>query len=403
MGLLIYLIQYCYEYNTKEKKEDEEYEKYNICDPDYDGLELQDETIDGLEVYRIKEGYTHISADSMRCPLCTYHFPKEEEQTIQNKINQSNEHRILNIINSYHSLMRDVMEVDIFDDLKRFNDGIESLMSDTNNKRYYKHSCKRSDFQEIYIDIYIYPKGFNYKNLINKCYVYDNWCNNPQLKKELLKRRQEVHEEEIRIRELNSIYESKQSRKNTIEDDYKDKFNQICFEKEMSLYYDGEREIDRKYDDYEREKKEWEEEERRARDEWERERDRKREESQRIIDQKRDNGEEVNASDYYDENNDPFVFDKPKVEFDYKTLFEKLTEYMKYSETKRRIWEYIRKVYDERLEDRDIEYELRISNKEKEEFEDYIYDNDDEYRRVCKYLNSHSYPLKNEIINRMYI
>ena len=408
MGLIIFLVQYCYKHcnceNCKKNDEDKEYEQYNICDPDYDALEEQKETIDGLEVYRTKYSSALI-AKNLRCPLCTYHFPKEEEPELQKMIDNSYEKSILYLINSYHSLMRDIMEVDIFESLTELNNDIVKYISLSDKKRYYKHTCKRCEFQEIYIDVCLYEKGFNYKSLINKCYVYENWANNPQLKNELLKRRKEVYDEELRIRELNRIYEEKRARKNTIEGYYREDFNKVCFEKEMSYYYEAERVIDRAKYDYESKKRDWEEEERRARDEWQRERERKRDESERKRREKEENGEEINDSDYYDYDKDEFVFDKEKVVFDYKNIWEEAIRYMKYSETKRKTFDYLDNVYrdllNERIDERDLTIE--ISDEEREEFVDYVYENDDEYPKVCKYLNTHSYPLYNEITKRIYI
>ena len=402
MGLIIYLVQVSYNNCGCKKDEDDEYEKYNICDPDYDGLIKQDEPLDGLEVYRVKNASQYsISANNIRCPLCTYHFPKGEEENFQTVINKSKEKQILNLIDNYHSLMKNVMEVDIFKRLTNYNNEIIELSKEVDKNRYYKHTCKRCDFQEIYIDICIHTKGFNYKSLINKCYVYDNWANNPQLKNELLKRRKEVYDEELRIRELNRKYRENLDNKEAIEARYKNDFNSECFEKEKYEYNQGESYIDRQKYDYENKKREWEEEERRAKDEWERERERKKEESERIIREKEMNGEQVNSDDYYDYNNDQFVFDKPPVEFDYKSIWEEITKNVKYTETKRRLWEYLKLKSDKTLYDNDVD--IYMSNEEREEFLDYVHDHDDDYRVVCKYLNTHKYPLYNEITDRIYI
>ena len=84
MGILIFAIHKFIEKCIPKTKDEEEYERYYICEVDYKDLKRKKEKIDNLDCYRYyKEGFKELSVDHIRCPLCKYHLPKQEEEKIE--------------------------------------------------------------------------------------------------------------------------------------------------------------------------------------------------------------------------------------------------------------------------------------------------------------------------------
>jgi hypothetical protein len=117
-------------------------------------------------------------------------------------------------------------------------------MEKIDESRYYKHVCNRSNFKEIIIDITSYEIGFNYKTLIYKPYSYETWGNKESIKNKLLNERQIAYDEQIRIDELNRIYEEKKKREEEIENSYESDFDANCREKESYEISQVKRQLD---------------------------------------------------------------------------------------------------------------------------------------------------------------
>ena len=130
------------------------------------------------------------------------------------------------------------------------NDQIDQYILDVNKNRYYHHTCRRSNFKEIVLDILVYDTGFNYKSLINKTYSYENWGNNQNAKKRLLDNRKIAYDEQIRIDELNRIYEEKRAQKEAIENSYKNDFDLYCFQEDQYNYNRAIEKIDWEFNKY---------------------------------------------------------------------------------------------------------------------------------------------------------
>lgn len=360
------------------KESDDEYEKYNICDPDYDKLQLQNYRINNIDTYRYDRTGYHSSIELIRCPVCKYRLSKEEEEVLQNYINSSNERKILTVIANYHALVKNVYEVDIFGDLDLKFHRIENLMEKIDESRYYKHVCNRSNFKEIIIDITSYEIGFNYKTLIYKPYSYETWGNKESIKNKLLNERQIAYDEQIRIDELNRIYEEKKKRKEEIENSYESDFDANCREKESYEISQVKRQLDdivSEHKDVLSKEKEAFEQEKRDYDEGER--------KMREID-----------PDYVNEYIDwdaKWREREKGLELDLTSIWENIDKYLKYYASKKDVQDYMYRYHS-------YNFDKYISREDWEidEFHDYIRSQTSEYDRVRHYLNTHDYPLKNK-------
>ena len=360
------------------KESDDEYEKYNICDPDYDKLQLQNYRINNIDTYRYDRTGYFSSVELIKCPICKYRLSKEEEEVLQNYINSSNERKILKIKDNYHTLVKDVYEVDIFGDLGLKFHTIENLMEKIDESRYYKHVCNRSNFKEIIIDITSYEMGFNYRTLIYKPYSYETWGNNESIKNKLWKERQIAYDEQIRIDELNRIYEEKKKRKEEIENSYESDFDANCREKESYEISQVKRQLDdivSEHKDVLSKEKEAFEQEKRDYDEGER--------KMREID-----------PDYVNEYIDwdaKWREREKALELDLTSIWENIDKYLKYYASKKDVQDYMYRYHS-------YNFDKYISREDWEidEFHDYIRSQTSEYDRVRHYLNTHDYPLKNK-------
>ena len=380
MGVLIGAVYLCTtQPECLNKENDDEYEKYNICDPDYDQLQLQNYRINNIDTYRYKDTGYYSSVELIRCPVCKYRLSKEEEEVLQNYINTSNERKILIIKENYHSLVKNVYEVDIFGELELKFHKIENLMEKIDESRYYKHVCNRSNFKEIIIDITSYEMGFNYRTLIYKPYSYETWGNNESIKNKLLKERQIAYDEQIRIDELNRIYEEKQRRKEEIENSYESDFDENCREKESYEISQVKRQLDdivNEHKDALRKEKEAFEQEKKDYDEGER--------KMREIDPDYVNNEYIDWDRKWKEREQALELNLP-------SIWENIVQYLKYYASKKEVQDYMYRYHSYNFDNY-----IRREDWEIDEFHDYIRSQTSEYDRVRHYLNTHDYPLKNK-------
>lgn len=381
MGLIIFAIQKC---STQCKsKDDEEYKRYNICDPDYNSLIKKTEKIENLDCYRYcTDGFIGLSVDQIMCPLCKYHLPKAEEEKLSKMMNESSERAIFNKIEAYHSLVKDVYQVDIFANLKEMNDQIDQYILGVNKNRYYHHICRRSNFKEIVLDILVYDTGFNYKSLINKTYSYENWGNNQNAKKRLLDNRKIAYDEQIRIDELNRIYEEKRAQKEAIENSYKNDFDLYCFQEDQYNYNRAIEQIDWEFNKYNDQVKEIQ-----------RQIDAERDRVERDIQREIENGTYDDHGQPPEDWNAKFEREKSKLLLNQDYLLEQVVGYANYSYTKEKIKEYFEANCPEKIT---FYPTIRRSDKEYEEFVQYIRERTSEYDKICLYLETHDYPLKNK-------
>lgn len=373
MGALIYIIQEI-NLNCSRCKDEEEFEKYGICDTNYDGLLKQTYRINGKRVYRFKND----ERKDIKCPLCYYNIPIGEEKRIFKMINTNSEGKIFSLVIASNSLIENVYKVNIFDSLESYYYEIVENMQKINIERYYQHTCKRKNFKSIIIDICSYEENYNYKNLIHRLYRYDNWKNNNKVKRELLAEREMVYNEQIRCDELNRIYEQKKRREREIEDMYETEFDNRNFEKEKDEYDQAIRFIDDGIEEYNKKL-----------EEIQKDLDREKEDHDRSIERRIENNE-------IDENyQDSFDYDRKleerKKDIDhFESICEEAIKYANYYSTKYNINKY----FEEATERDGIRIDR--SHQEYEEFWDYVWDRSKEYRDVRNYLKTHQYPMVNK-------
>ena len=151
-----------------------------------DNLFLSEEKKDGLEIYKIR----NISREEkLVCPLCKYRFTREEDSEMYKYRNAYI--YVVEWTNGYNDEIESLV-VNIFPELSKLAEVIESNMNFIENNQYYKHRCKRTN-REIYL--YLYPCKIDIlkKYIIPKDarYQHSKWKNDPNLKATLLKERKE--------------------------------------------------------------------------------------------------------------------------------------------------------------------------------------------------------------------
>lgn len=373
MGIVIFIIQEL-NHNCCRFKDEDNFIKYNLCDPNYNNLIKQNYRINEKRVYKFSS-----NNDDIKCPLCKYNLPIEEETIIRNMINSNSEGRIFQIINNYNRLIKDVYEVNIFDRLEEYSYKLDENINKINDNRYYQHSCKRKNFKEIIIDICSSSEEYNFKSEIYQPYLYEKWGNNQNEKQKLLRDREIAYNEQLRCDNLNRIYEEKQKRKEELKSIYLDQFDEKCFDDERSEYERAKRFIDNEFEEYNNKVKRIEE-----------DLQKEKEEHDREIERKRENNE-------IDENyQDSFDYDKKleerKNEIDhFESICKKAIDYADYYGTKFKINKYF-----EETTERNVYVVCERSDWEWDKFWDYINSRSSEYCSIKEYLKNHQYPNVNK-------
>ena len=151
-----------------------------------DNLFLSEEKKDGLEIYKIR----NISREEkLVCPLCKYRFTREEDSEMYKYRNAYI--YVVEWTNGYNDEIESLV-VNIFPELSKLAEVIESNMNFIENNQYYKHICKRTN-REIYLYLYACNIDILKKYIIPKDarYQHSKWKNDPNLKATLLKERKE--------------------------------------------------------------------------------------------------------------------------------------------------------------------------------------------------------------------
>ena len=149
-------------------------------------LVLSEEKKDGLEIYNIK----NISREEkLVCPLCKYRFTREENSEIYKYRNAYI--YVVEWTNGYNDDIESLV-VNIFPELSKLAEVIESNMNFIENNQYYKYRCKRTN-REIYLYLYACKIDILRQYIIPKDarYQYSKWKNDSNLKATLLKERKE--------------------------------------------------------------------------------------------------------------------------------------------------------------------------------------------------------------------
>jgi hypothetical protein len=208
---------------TSLTKENIEKLKY-IPDKNYDFLIKKQEQKDLLDIYKPKN-IVRFSSE-IKCPLCKIILSDEENSIIENKLNIGGECKLWNLINDFNKDLHNEWnkvdspeKIDNISELENIYNQIQNYFKIIEENRFYKHICKRTNNQEIYIDL---CTDYFKDNLEKILYVDIN-------KLKLDKNYKNKYLESRRISYFNYI---KQMKKKEIENKYKDEFESITLRKD---------------------------------------------------------------------------------------------------------------------------------------------------------------------------
>ena len=196
-------------------------------DPTYNFLVKQEDQKDGLELYKPRSSINYVS--EIKCPLCKCPLSKEESQTLQNIFNNGNENKLLRLINDYNQEADNVNEIDNIKELEAKYNKVQEMAKIVEANRYYKHTCTKNDIckrtanQDVYIDLCFDSP----KNLIAEAMKID-------LNK--LKNDENYKNNYLNERKITYAKNMLKKKKREIEDEYRDEFDEMMFEKEYNKY-----------------------------------------------------------------------------------------------------------------------------------------------------------------------
>ena len=177
----------------------------------------------GLDIYKSNFGKFSVSK-TFPCPICDNYESSEEINIIlengPNKLYKLNE-EVFRLIVNYEI-------VDIFERLEIIEKQKEDILNTFNEKRYYKHTCKKKKVS-CYIIIYD-EKTYKISDIfyIDEKYKYSEWKNNEYIKNSLLNERQKKYEE-LQKKKAEKQKEEKIQK-------IKDEWNEITFKREEDVY-----------------------------------------------------------------------------------------------------------------------------------------------------------------------
>ena len=161
--------------------------------PTYTKLE---EKKNGLDVYRPLDGsYIDKTYDTITyiCPICNQLVKEKEMTSSFEKMLDKGGKRIKVLIKRYVELLVDSEEeVDIFDSLEKIYFEIEDIKNNYDENKYFNHTCYLKN-KKCYIILFKEPKSEIEKWSIppmDAKFHYLSWKNDENLKKEILKIRQ---------------------------------------------------------------------------------------------------------------------------------------------------------------------------------------------------------------------
>ena len=198
----------------------------NMLGPDinYNFLIKKEIQKDGLDIYKPRE-CIH-SSSQIKCPLCKCLLSEEEYLIINNKLELVKEIQLSDLIYKFNLAVESPYEIDNINDLEIIYNQISQCAKVIENNRYYKHICinnelcKRTDNQEIYIDLCSISNLNNLKN--NLAVDIDKLKTDEDYKNNYLNKKEKIHNIHI-----------KKEKKRQIEDKYRPEFEKKCFEKDQ--------------------------------------------------------------------------------------------------------------------------------------------------------------------------
>lgn len=170
----------------------------------YDSLVKQKEQKDGLDIYKTKI-YLY-SAKDVKCPLCKFSLPSEENEIINTMLNNGIL-KVNDLAQKYNNYAWDNYNIDIFTGLDKIYYEFDAIRKSTEENRYYKHICKknaicqRTEDKAIYIDLIKQEVNYDFDKLL--CYDHKKLKNDPEYKDEIVKER--INRYNLRMKELRKI------------------------------------------------------------------------------------------------------------------------------------------------------------------------------------------------------
>jgi hypothetical protein len=201
--------------------------KKPLPDLSYDFLIKRDIQKDGLDIYKPKTSIN--SVYQLKCPLCKCVLPEEEYFILNNKLNLANENELSELIKKFNDETKNPYKIDNIDELEIIFNQINDCTKAIEDNRYYRHICtnnelfKRTENQEIYIDLCSLPNLDNLKNNllvdIDRLKMDENYKNNYLSNKAI------IHNNYM-----------KKERKQQIENEYRPAFEKNTSDKEQYEY-----------------------------------------------------------------------------------------------------------------------------------------------------------------------
>ena len=201
--------------------------KKPLPDLSYDFLIKRDIQKDGLDIYKPKTSIN--SVYQLKCPLCKCVLPEEEYFILNNKLNLANENELSELIKKFNDETKNPYKIDNIDELEIIFNQINDCTKAIEDNRYYRHICtnnelfKRTENQEIYIDLCSLPNLDNLKNNllvdIDRLKMDENYKNNYLSNKAI------IHNNYM-----------KKERKQHIENEYRPAFEKNTSDKEQYEY-----------------------------------------------------------------------------------------------------------------------------------------------------------------------
>ena len=164
-----------------------------------------EEKKDGLNVYRFEHDYYGINyLNNCVCPLCAEPMSENIIKNLEELKNKGPQ-IIRELRKNYCDLVNETKynfkkeDIDIFNKLEEIQIQIDDYLNQYENNKYFKYKCEKKN-SECYLMLYNLPKEkifvndrfFKYNNSIKKEYEFSQWKNDENLKKTLLKEREEI-------------------------------------------------------------------------------------------------------------------------------------------------------------------------------------------------------------------
>ena len=210
-------------------------------DINYNFLIKRDIQKDGLDIYKPKTIIN--TAYQLKCPLCKCGFPEEEYLILNNKLNLASENKLSELKMKFNAEAESPFKIDNINELEIIFNQISDCAKAIENNRHYRHVCtnnelcKRTENQEIYIDLCSLSNLDNLKN--NLIVDVDRLKTDENYKNNYLKNKAIIHNKYM-----------KKERKQQIENKYRPAFEKYTSDKEQYDYeittmfikqvYDGE-------------------------------------------------------------------------------------------------------------------------------------------------------------------